>query len=200
MVVSSHSKVLKVAHGNRGSRIPSPPVLSAKGFPSPLSTPKKNGRTRSYTHATLPPLRTMLQTTYQLPILLLALLCPIANAEIPPIAKRAACEEKSWKPDDGKATYTRPANDTQILVRGISGPVSLQITGPRQQSFTASMDISFADAAALGVGFDLAETVQDSSVFEVAVPEGQNGDWGFTSYLMCTTGECSLLQVRFGAG
>ena len=148
----------------------------------------------------LPPFNTMLQTTYQLPILLLALFCHIANAEIPPIAKRVACEEKSWKPDDGKATYTRPANDTQILVRGISGPVSLRITGPRLQSFTASMDISFADAASLGVGFDLAETVQDSSVFEVAVPEGQNGDWGFTSYLMCTTGECSLLQVRFGAG
>ncbi|KAG7289148.1 hypothetical protein NEMBOFW57_005511 [Staphylotrichum longicolle] len=104
------------------------------------------------------------------------------------IAKRA-CEAKSWKPDDGKAEYSRPANNTQVLIRGVSGPVSLQITAPRLQSFTASMDISFSDAVSLGVGFDLAETVEDSSVFEVFLPESQNGDWGFTSYLLCTTGE-----------
>ena len=200
MVVSSHSKVLKVAHGNRGSRIPSPPVVSAKGFPSPISTPKKNGRTRSYTHATLPPLRTMLQTTYQLPILLLALLCPIANAEIPPIAKRAACEEKSWKPDDGKAEYTRPANDTQILVRGISGPVSLQITGPRLQSFTASMDISFADAASLAWASISPRRCRTRACLRSLCRRARTATGGLLR--TCCARQVSVLcyKVRFGAG
>jgi len=148
----------------------------------------------------LPPFNTMLQTTYQLPILLLALLCPIANAEIPPIAKRAACEEKSWKPDDGKAEYTRPANDTQILVRGISGPVSLQITGPRLQSFTASMDISFADAASLAWASISPRRCRTRACLRSLCRRARTATGGLLR--TCCARQVSVLcyKVRFGAG
>ncbi|KAK4040839.1 hypothetical protein C8A01DRAFT_35114 [Parachaetomium inaequale] len=122
---------------------------------------------------------------------------PTPLADRGPKAKRS-CDDGSWRADDGKAEYTRPADNTQIVARGVAGPGSVEITSTRSQSFTTSMNIGFADILSLGVGFEMTESVSDSTAHSFTVLEGQSGDVGFTSYMLCTagSGRCNDGQVR----
>jgi hypothetical protein len=109
------------------------------------------------------------------------------------LKSKRSCEPNSWKADEGRAEYSRPADGTQILLRSIRGPGQFQITETRSQSFTTSLNIGFADILSLGVGFEVTETVEDSSAYTFTVGEGQTGDVGFTPYLLCTSGVYYLL-------
>ncbi|KAK3301862.1 uncharacterized protein B0T15DRAFT_544888 [Chaetomium strumarium] len=113
------------------------------------------------------------------------------------VKSKRSCQQNSWRADEGRAEYTRPADGTQILLRAVRGPGQFQITETRSQSFTTSMDIGFADVLSLGVGFEMTETVEDSQAYTFTVGEGQTGDVGFTPYLLCTTGSgsCNGNQV-----
>ncbi|CAM1509817.1 Fc.00g001520.m01.CDS01 [Cosmosporella sp. VM-42] len=60
---------------------------------------------------------------------------------------RQSCKKNSWVPDAGKEDYTRPADNTQIVLSGVSGPGSITITHTRSQSWTTTIgaDFGFAD-------------------------------------------------------
>lgn len=102
---------------------------------------------------------------------------------------KRSCDKGSWKADPGKEEYPRPADGPQIFFNMVAGPAERQISKARSQSWTASMNIGFADVLSLGVAFEMTETAEDTDTFTYKVPEGQTGDIAFTPFLLCTIGE-----------
>ena len=123
-----------------------------------------------------------------------------AQPAVDQLSKRSSCKKNSWVPDAGKEDYTRPADNTQIVLAGVSGPGSVTITHERSQSWTSSMgaNIGFADILSLGVSTEESETeeVSDTSSRLFTVGDGQTGDVGFTAYLRCSTGEFIFSYFR----
>ncbi|KAF7563715.1 hypothetical protein G7046_g414 [Stylonectria norvegica] len=116
----------------------------------------------------------------------------VADAPLDQVVKRSRCKSNSWIPNPGQEEYTRPADDTQIVMTGVSGPGSVTITKSRSQgwSSTVGVDIGFADILSLGLSTTTTQSKEltDTSSRLFTIGEGQTGDVGFTAYLQCTTG------------
>jgi hypothetical protein len=116
----------------------------------------------------------------------------------PSLTKRG-CTQNSWKADPGKDSYTRPADNTQLVsdnnAEGGTGGSTIQITHTREQSwsttFGATMGIE--DVLSLGLSFEqsFSESVSDSKSYTFNVPAGQSGFVGFTATMRCSTGKIS---------
>lgn len=118
-----------------------------------------------------------------------------------PLTKRDSCEDDSWVADEGKDSYTRPADGGQVVYAGIGSGQKVTITSERSSTYTQSLsqDFGFADVISLGVSFseEFSETTTDGSSREFSAKEGQTGDVVFTPFLRCSTGKWdSLLLVQ----
>lgn len=113
---------------------------------------------------------------------------------------RSNCEEGSWVADPNRDDYTRPADNTQVVLTGVAGPQTVRITKTRSQSYTSTLgaSIGIEDIFSLGLSFEesFTEEISDSTSRSFKVQDGQTGDVGFTSYLRCSSGEshCSPLD------
>ncbi|KAM7214989.1 hypothetical protein V8F06_009666 [Rhypophila decipiens] len=103
-----------------------------------------------------------------------------------PLKKRSC--DAGWEPVEGKEDYTRPADNTQIVAREVTGPGEITIAETREQSFTTTMNLGFADIVSFGIGFEMTESKSDSSEHKMSIGEGQSGSVGFTSYMRCSEG------------
>ncbi len=104
---------------------------------------------------------------------------------VSPLTKRG-CDKNSWKKERGP--YTRPADNTQIVLNGVRGPGKFAITASRSQTWSSSLSIGFADVISLGASLEFSETVEDSQTREFEMLPGQSGDVGFTAYMLCESG------------
>ncbi|KAI7088224.1 hypothetical protein KC356_g3517 [Hortaea werneckii] len=105
---------------------------------------------------------------------------------------RSNCEEGSWVADPNRDDYTRPADNTQVVLTGVSGPQTVKITTTRSQSWTSTLgaSVGIEDIFSLGLSFEQSFTkeISDSTSRSFQVQDGQTGDVGFTSYLRCSSG------------
>ncbi|KAK0622515.1 hypothetical protein B0T14DRAFT_563963 [Immersiella caudata] len=108
----------------------------------------------------------------------------------PELAGRAlvkrSCDQGSWKVT--REAYTMPANGSQPLIFGISGPSRILLTRTRKASWSNTMGLSFEDARSLNTSFELRETAEDSTERELIAQPGQFGHVAFTAILLCETG------------
>ncbi|KAI7524303.1 hypothetical protein KC331_g18178, partial [Hortaea werneckii] len=69
---------------------------------------------------------------------------------------RSNCEEGSWVADPNRDDYTRPADNTQVVLTGVAGPQTVRITKTRSQSYTSTLgaSIGIEDIFSLGLSFE----------------------------------------------
>lgn len=113
--------------------------------------------------------------------------------ELVPREDKGKC--KNWKPDSDmkRDPYSKPSEKTDIVRYGAPGGSDVTITKTRSQSWTHGSDISMSVADIIGFGTSISESFteekSDSSGYTFHVPEGQDGDIGFTAKMRCTRGE-----------
>ncbi|KAI7002012.1 hypothetical protein KC359_g146 [Hortaea werneckii] len=93
---------------------------------------------------------------------------------------RSNCEEGSWVADPNRDDYTRPADNTQVVLTGVSGPQTVKITTTRSQSWTSTLgaSVGIEDIFSLGLSFEQSFTkeISDSTSRSFQVQDGQTGD------------------------
>lgn len=116
-----------------------------------------------------------------------------ASVEARDLSKRSACTKDSWVPDAGQESYTRPAEGSSIVATGVAGPQDITISTSltSEYSTTIEADIGFADIFSMGISTSetFTESITDSTDRLFSVPDGQEGDVGFTALWMCSTGK-----------
>ncbi|KAI7515043.1 hypothetical protein KC347_g139 [Hortaea werneckii] len=77
---------------------------------------------------------------------------------------RSNCEEGSWVADPNRDDYTRPADNTQVVLTGVSGPQTVKITTTRSQSWTSTLgaSVGIEDIFSLGLSFEQSFTKEIS--------------------------------------
>ncbi|KAI0020346.1 hypothetical protein F4780DRAFT_791994 [Xylariomycetidae sp. FL0641] len=102
------------------------------------------------------------------------------------------CDKDSWVADAGMESYTRPSDNTTIVLASVSEGDN-QITHTRSQSYTTTLEagLGIEDILSLGISFSITETIEDSSARTFHVDAGQSGSVGFTAYLRCSTGKAT---------
>lgn len=111
-----------------------------------------------------------------------------------------ACTNDSWVPSE--KGYTKPSPQTYLVATGGNSGDEIQIQKSRTVGFETTMDVSLGlkDILGLGFSFTASEEVSETRVRTFTIPEGQQGDVGFTPYLKCDYGKCTsrleLNQVR----
>lgn len=110
-----------------------------------------------------------------------------------PLTKRASCKDDSWVADEGRDSYTKPADGGEVVFSGIGSGQTVEITTSRSSSATQSLSqsLGIADILSIGVSFEesFTETTTDGSSRSFTAKEGQTGDVVFTPFLKCSTGK-----------
>lgn len=98
-----------------------------------------------------------------------------------------------WVADEGKADYTRPADNAQIVSDTYTGPTDVQITKTRTEEYSTTFEanLGFADILSLGVSFSstFTESESTSEAATYHVDENQTGYVVWNSFLRCSTGQ-----------
>lgn len=109
--------------------------------------------------------------------------------------QKRSCTKNSWQ---GGSTYTKPADNVQIVASNVAGPGTVTITKERTQTWSTSMSLGIADVLSLGVSAEFSESVSSSKSVTRELAEGQSGNMGFTAYLTCSEGkgQCDSGEVE----
>lgn len=159
-------------------------TLLAGGGGAGLELFYKNGTKMEPVETGMPPEKRGLQTT------------PAKKAKKAFTLKRQDDEEdplcSGWNPEGNG--YTKPSPETQLVATGGSAGQEITISVSRTASWSTTIEVgaSFGIEDIFGLSMSMSHTFEESIEETVQrtfqVPEGQQGDIGFTPYLYCEEG------------
>lgn len=107
-----------------------------------------------------------------------------------------------WEPEGNG--YTKPSPETQLVATGGSAGQEITITATRTVEWSTTIEIgaSFGIDDIFGLSMSMSqefsESLEESESRTFQVPEGQQGDIGFTGYLYCEQGKSDRQKILIG--